>query len=457
MNKESDNINCENMFLFDKNIYVLPVGNFFGREKKDCYLIFSPLKNRFFLATPEYVSSIEEKFKNKMQDSNDEIEEIIPNLPDVRIANKIPSSHMETSGLFILLNEKCNFKCSYCYSAKGRSKEEVTFEQSKILIDQLILNNKYDLDTEITYMGGGEPLLSWPLIVSTASYAANFALEEGKKLHFSLSTNGSLISEEMIKFFQKNNFHIQVSFEVLPEIQKIQRGDYDSVHNSILKLLAAGIDITVRSTVTRLNVERLEEVIDHVLEYYPGLHSLVLEPVYDPIEFNTRDATQQFFDMFEQQFFKAVKRTKGTDLRVGFTAYGSIRMLRYRYCSSLYCLTPYGTITDCPNISSPQEEGYKNRVYGELTKDHKLVIIPESFKKIYRDYVNTDPKCIKCWAKWNCGGGCQNMREIYKQEIFDVLCNFFRNILLHTLMDRLCERYYEETRLDLVQHIKNTL
>ena len=41
-------------------IYPIPVGDYFGKRKETCYLVYAPLKNQFFLATPVQVAKLEE-------------------------------------------------------------------------------------------------------------------------------------------------------------------------------------------------------------------------------------------------------------------------------------------------------------------------------------------------------------------------------------------------------------
>jgi uncharacterized protein len=57
---------------------------------------------------------------------------------------------------------------------------------------------------------GGEPLLEFPLIQKVVDYTYKKAF---KSINFSLTTNGSLLSDEVIRYFINNNFSLLVSID----------------------------------------------------------------------------------------------------------------------------------------------------------------------------------------------------------------------------------------------------
>ena len=50
---------------------------------------------------------------------------------------------------------------------------------------------------------GGEPLLEFPLLKKAVEYSEQQF--EGKKLTFNITTNGTLLNDEMIYFFQEHD------------------------------------------------------------------------------------------------------------------------------------------------------------------------------------------------------------------------------------------------------------
>ena len=58
--------------------------------------------------------------------------------------------------LHLLRNEKCNFKCRYCYSASGRSSAELDMDTIRPMLDYFLSSaRKAVKDRTVMFMGGG--------------------------------------------------------------------------------------------------------------------------------------------------------------------------------------------------------------------------------------------------------------------------------------------------------------
>ena len=66
--------------------------------------------------------------------------------------------------LSVLINQRCNFSCAYCYSADGRDNREMSFEQLISIIDWFV-DKRRGTELEIIFSGGGDPLLSFTLLL----------------------------------------------------------------------------------------------------------------------------------------------------------------------------------------------------------------------------------------------------------------------------------------------------
>lgn len=442
-------------FVHD-TIFAIPVGNYFGMHEDECYIVYAPLANTFFLSTPEQVSQIEENIRlGKSDELTRKVLTVMPSLTE--------STHVSTDSfctLHLLLNEKCNFRCSYCYSAKGRSDAELTREQIKIALEHFLSKDRNAVkERTVMFFGGGEPMLSWPLIEYATELSEKIAQENDIKVYFAITTNGSIVNDAQIEYFKFHNFTIQVSFEVLPDVQREQRGNYDIVAHDIRKMSAAGANVYIRSTITHRNVNRLIEMVEHCHKEFPDIHRLSCQQIVDPDYFVSEEIIQDFFDTYFNEFEKA-KRLAAEKYHLELIS-SSSHLISYfkreRFCYNVLCLTPYGTYTTCPDISSPKETGYKDALIGEITDNGNVSFNEEAFRKITFSTIYTEPKCRNCFARWNCGSGCPNERRVYKEEVFDLMCNHYRRMLTHSLMDVLRKRYMESTGKELIDDIKNKL
>ncbi|MEA4922665.1 MAG: Cys-rich peptide radical SAM maturase CcpM [Eubacteriaceae bacterium] len=143
------------------------------------------------------------------------------------------------------VTQKCNFRCSYCvysggYYNRTHSDREMTWEIAKKSIDFLI---EHSFDTDLIDVGfyGGEPLLRYDFIEKCIDYTMSQA--EGKKVTFSITTNGSLLTEHMVEKFMKSNVDLVISLDGPKVVQDRNRcfingeGTFDTVYNNLTKLL----------------------------------------------------------------------------------------------------------------------------------------------------------------------------------------------------------------------------
>lgn len=448
-------LTMEQYFLNSHNIYSIPVGHYFDVETERCQLVYSPLANLFFLSTPEEAGRLEEMAKDG-------------NLSDATLSRlmnhgEFPERNAEVSAdtfctLHLLLNEKCNFKCKYCYSASGRSTAELNMETIAPMLDYFLSKDRKAVkDRTVMFMGGGEPALSWNILKDATLYAEKAASRNGIKPHFAITTNGSIINDEMIEFFKAHDFTVQLSFEILPDVQNEQRGFFDIVAANVKRLTEAGVKNYVRSTITEKNVDRIPEMVEYCHRQFPLVTKLSCQQVVDPSYFTSEEIVKNFFD----RYFKSFKEGERLASGYGITLKSSSSHLinyskRERFCYNLVCLTPYGTLTVCPDVSSPVEADYDTAVFGNIN-DNSVEIDNDRFKEITKGSIHTIDKCRDCYARWNCGSGCPSSRRVYKAEIFDSICDHYRKMLTDSLVNALADRHRNSTGRDLFNDISSKL
>lgn len=428
--------------LNEHDIFTIPVGTYFKKEKNACYLVYSPLANLFYLSLPNdleelqnaLVSGTEHSVLAKLLNGNGET-----------IATT-PSTDTFCT-LHLLLNEKCNFHCKYCYSAEGRSSQELNIAQIETMLDFFLSSERSAVkDRTVMFMGGGEPTLSWNLLEETTLIGERIAKEQGITVHFSLTTNGSIMTEGMLKFLKTHNFTVQISFEVLPDVQNEQRGSYDAVANNLKRLTEYGINNYVRSTITEKNVDRIPEMVEHCHKHFPKVVKMSCQQVVDPAYFTAKAIVDDFFKRYFESFQKGVKKAEeyGISLRSS-----SSHLLNYskreKFCYNLLCMTPSGTLTMCPDVSSPKEKDYEDSLIGEI-KDGHVIFDQQAFERLSQGSIHTIDKCRNCYARWNCGSGCPSSRRVYQADIFDAICDYYRRMLTNSLIEQLAIKYEKATK-----------
>lgn len=144
------------------------------------------------------------------------------------------------------ITQNCNFNCRYCSFAtdsgfsRVHNKVDMTWETAQKAIDYLYEHSYNSREISI-YFYGGEPLLNFPLIKRIVIYSEKAF--NVKKVKFSMTSNASVMNEEMMHFFIEHDFHIAISFDGDKEIQNKHRkfgasgnGTFDIVNENVKKI-----------------------------------------------------------------------------------------------------------------------------------------------------------------------------------------------------------------------------
>ncbi|MFJ2692150.1 quinohemoprotein amine dehydrogenase maturation protein [Pseudomonas sp. NPDC087336] len=183
-----------------------------------------------------------------------------PELP--RAIAKVEEIPLST--IVLNVNTGCNLSCTYCYKedlttpSKG---VKMSFDIAKASFEMLLKQAKNRDQVNLVFFGG-EPLSNYALIREMVPYAEARAAEEGKKIDFSLTTNGTLLTESMVDWLNEHRFGITVSMDGPKAMHDANRitvggnGTYDVVARKVRMLLsrytarAVGVRVTLTRGVT---------------------------------------------------------------------------------------------------------------------------------------------------------------------------------------------------------------
>lgn len=144
------------------------------------------------------------------------------------------------------VTQGCNLRCKYCiYSEninvhqRSHSNKKMTWMTAKAGIDFLW---EHSVDSSRVNIGfyGGEPLLEFPLIRRAVLYAKD--IFDGKELSFTITTNGTLLTDEIINFFAKEDVYLVVSLDgpkVIHDRSRVfadGRGSFDVVMKNLYRI-----------------------------------------------------------------------------------------------------------------------------------------------------------------------------------------------------------------------------
>ena len=198
----------------------------------------------FKSGTNELLPAVENeigKMKEKGFLSGKRIKEILH--PASNTLEYILDSSLEK--LTLQVTQQCNLRCEYCiysgetghYQNRKHNSKKMSFETAKKGLD-FFIDHSRDSDSVNIGFYGGEPLLEFDLVKKCIAYAKDQM--EGKDLTFTITTNATLLDEDIIKYLAENNIMLTISLDGPREIHNKNRkfagngtGSFDKVMENL--------------------------------------------------------------------------------------------------------------------------------------------------------------------------------------------------------------------------------
>lgn len=398
------------------NLFLIPI-----EENK--YIIYAPVHGAAFSADFKTKDLLERYILGEnISGASLVLDNYIRELEKQTVTISTPNININDRAV-IILSQRCNLACSYCFASKAHSQERMTEGMLFKIIDYIFSRNTGN-KKRFEIIGGGEPLVEWDLCEKGITYIRSHS----KEAHIGITTNATLFDDRKIAFLKENNVKISVSFEILPDIQDKQRGfqnpkisSFEKANYGINKLCANGFDIRFRTTITPLNVSRMAEMVRFSALHYPSVKRLHFEPVSGEIENEV-----EFYNLFTKNYFDAKAVSDEYEIRTSIL--NSIERCVSRFCNNEQCFTPDGTIVSCHRVSSPRDSEYERFKIGTFSEED-VSVEHDKLAMINQLSVHAFKKCETCFAKWNCAGGCLYNRFTYTEEQLRSRCDFTRTLL----------------------------
>lgn len=385
--------------------------NIFTRRMADGkYLVYLPLSKYARILTAEQLQCLIDSVEKSESVSTSEpvVADILKNLKPTQ--SDIYLTEHQVSGIrnmMILPNNVCNFKCTYCYSAEGRSGK---------MIDPGKLTSAihYFLDPKrapgerltISVLGGGEPMLSWHIVKPALDLAYGLAAKRGQKLPVSIVTNGSILTDEIVDYLKAREISLSVSFDILPEIQNMQRGHYETVVENINRFTEAGIDLAFNTVITRENVSRMDEMLRAIAANTPKVRKVSFKSLISNSYFKDAEERREYYRNFVDNFFKALDLAKELGIWLTSPYFNNALCLSDRFCPGKFVVTSDGDISICHCVGSRKDRLYDDFIFGQISSDGGVAIDDDKLDKILSHDHNRNERCKDCIAHWHCAGGC---------------------------------------------------
>ena len=411
-------------FKQDGNYFVLDVNT--GAVHIVDEMVYDILDDDKLRNKSEILRDLEGKYnKEELSEAYDEIQELAEDgiLYSEDQYEEIAHSSMDDRDYIkaICLNviHGCNLRCKYCFADEGDYHGHggvMSVETAKKAIDYVIKRSGPRKNIEIDLFGG-EPTLIMDKIKEIIQYARDNEAKWNKNVRFTMTTNATLLTPEMMDYMDKEMGNIILSLDGRKEVNDNVRiktdksGSYDDIVPNIKEMIkrrTPGKTYYVRGTFTRDNTDFYEDVMAMVNE---GFRELSIEPVVlengHPLSIREEDI-DTIFDNYDKLYEEMAKRKREANDEFKFYHFnidlqgGPCVYKRISGCGAGFeyvAITPQGEVYPCHQFVGKEEfklgDIYEDTFNSDLAKKFKLA------------HIYNKPKCRDCWARFYCSGGCQ--------------------------------------------------
>lgn len=360
-----------------------------------------------------------------------------------------------SAGLTLLVTNKCNGACKYCYSAYSRDSSVMDFKTAKTAIDYKLSLQKEKVHT--TFFGGGEPTLALGLIKKVNEYLE----EKNAKGRTRILTNG-ILEDSTLDWISEHIDQIVVSCDGPPYIQDKQRplpnGKKSSpfVEKTIRKLVSRERDkLSIAITISEYSVDKQEEIINYlhglgVKKIDFGQVTCMNNGLIGKTPYNRGPNTHEFF----KYYLKATELAEDYGISVNYRYF--VPPDNLWTCAVNFCVRTDGSLTMCTRAAGDKTPLEKKTTYGKITNG--AVIINQSYRnELLKRNTLQLPFCKNCIIRFNCVGYCIfDCEEIgmmleRKKEVCDNKKKLAINHIYHRLDKNVFKKYgrLEYTRGEL--------
>lgn len=327
---------------------------------------------------------------------------------------------------FFNVTDECPLRCKYCFV--NHQPNYMTYQVAKDAVDFLYANSQNDgSDVDITFFGG-EPLLMYESIIKPIAKYVRDDLKINATL--SITTNGVLLTDEIMQFMKDYKIGILFSIDGDKETQDFNRpmidgsSSFDKIEKNIDKIITLFPNTVFRSTIVpqtcHLTWSNIQFAIDH------GYKTFFTTPnVFE--EWSETDKTILANEMhkYSEYFVESYRNKKTpiilTSLELVMKRIKDInRTAKYdQYRTTYYCqacgkcglgtsiscsISTDGKIYACQEITSNYSTDsifYIGSIYDGVD-DNKRQILMDSYDPTKVTGLN----CADCKYNRICDGGC---------------------------------------------------
>jgi uncharacterized protein len=334
------------------------------------------------------------------------------------LIDDLPAESPPLHALSLAVAQKCNLACVYCYAGQGDfggPAKNMTWATARKAVDRLIDSAAPGARLNLAFLGG-EPLVNRPVLRAATDYAAKRGRERGVRIGFSITTNGTLLTEEDADFFERYAFAVTVSLDGVREVHDRQRpfkhggGTFDRIMERVGPLLVRqrNMQVSVRATVTP-GQGKLRESLDDLLTR--GFHSVGFAPVLRSPDGAGEFGGDELAGLLEAMIDCGLECERRL-LRGERYAFSNLMNALHEIHRGTHRPYPCGAGAGYLGVSADGELAACHRFVGD--EEGRMGNVAEGIDReaqnrwLAERHVHSQSPCGGCWARYLCSGGCHH-------------------------------------------------
>lgn len=330
--------------------------------------------------------------------------------------------------LVLNISHECNMSCKYCFADHGHFQNKASIMTEKVAKDSIDYWFKH-LDksrkqTNITFFGG-EPLLNRKVFLYALEYIENLLKGTGIVPKYAITTNGTLIDDELIQIFIKYRIQPDISIDGGKLIQDKNRplnsghSSYEIIAENVKKLRRYYNRLVAKITLIHEDVSELGQSVNDLWNMgFTDVVYIFALTSDEKLTIKKQDVDvlrKELIDLADITYQNIITGAPGRVINfidIGYRLHNNIVRNECSFLNPFTVhITPEGRIYKCGKMV-----GMKECCMGDIYSDVQW----EKFISKQKKYLMDDTNCNICWAKRICGGGCAYANKIYNDS-FDAV------------------------------------
>lgn len=326
--------------------------------------------------------------------------------------------NMETKSISVFLSDDCNLMCDYCYEGDWPSAGAMDINLAKKVAAYILLKEKVVKGIQVSFFGG-EP---------TTNLDALYTIVDGLKgstCKLSITTNGTLISNNLARYLVNNHISVVVSIDgpkaIHDKYRRTREGlstFSDVIRNAIrlnrLQVKSGKGGMTIRSTIDLEDYAQRSEIYEYLRAMIPGAKIMISN-------ISTKDVSADYIERYDKLLLRIYTKFMRNHSQVGAIStceaesesmenIGRVfnrlerrpKTRKIRNCNfgqSTISIGPKGRLYPCHRICRGEDRYCLGSIEDGIDQG-KLRRIHDTIRR------RVNEKCLQCWAASLCRGIC---------------------------------------------------